>query len=186
MEDARNGVRHAVKILKSTCLLLDGDVELTVKMHGIVREVALLFASKGSYKFLVKAGELLMMELEIPLLDIFLIQGNLLTTIPDEFILGVKEARVLDFRYNEIVSLPPSLKQLTKLCMLNLHENYSLRDISILGDLKSLEILILTRTGIVEFPQEIGNLDNLRRLEVIDCYCLSHIAPIRDVEGSVL
>ncbi|GKB81067.1 NB-ARC domains-containing protein [Tanacetum coccineum] len=110
MEDARNGVRHAVKILKSTCLLLDGDVELTVKMHGIVREVALLFASKGSYKFLVKAGELPDYELEIPHLDIFLIQGNLLTTIPDEFILGVKEARVLDFRQHKGLSI---LKTLT-------------------------------------------------------------------------
>nr|GEX08149.1 hypothetical protein [Tanacetum cinerariifolium] len=40
MEDARNEVRHAVKILKSTCLLLDGNDELT----------------EGSNKFLVKAG----------------------------------------------------------------------------------------------------------------------------------
>ncbi|GKD30761.1 NB-ARC domains-containing protein, partial [Tanacetum coccineum] len=46
MEDARNGVQHAVKILKSTCLLLDGKDESTVKMHDVVREVALLIASK--------------------------------------------------------------------------------------------------------------------------------------------
>nr|GEY00659.1 NB-ARC domains-containing protein [Tanacetum cinerariifolium] len=56
MEDARNEVRHAVKILKSTCLLLDGKDELTLKMHDVVREVALLIASEGSNKFLVKAG----------------------------------------------------------------------------------------------------------------------------------
>nr|GFA35443.1 NB-ARC domains-containing protein [Tanacetum cinerariifolium] len=56
MEDARNEVRHAVKILKSTCLLLDGKDGLTVKMHDVVREVALLIASEGSNKFLVKAG----------------------------------------------------------------------------------------------------------------------------------
>ncbi|GJV86350.1 NB-ARC domains-containing protein [Tanacetum coccineum] len=204
MEDARNGVQHAVKILKSTCLLLDGKDESTVKMHDVVREVALLIASKGSNKFLVKAGVRLKewqprtkrvksctgislmkngieklpdYELEIPLLDIFLIQGNRVSTIPDEFILGVKEARVLDFGDNKIVSLPPSLKQLTKLCVLNLGGNESLRDISILGDLKSLEILILSHTWIVEIPQEIGDLVNLRRLEVKDCPGLSHIAP---------
>ncbi|GKB80073.1 ribonuclease H-like domain, reverse transcriptase, RNA-dependent DNA polymerase [Tanacetum coccineum] len=116
-------------------------------------------------------------ELVIPLLDIFLIQRNLLSTIPDEFILGVKEARVLDFGDNKIVSLPPSLKQLTKLCMLNLGWNQSLCDISVLGDLKSLEILILNHTGIEAIPQEIGNLVNLRRLEVKGCFLLSHIAP---------
>ncbi|PWA98818.1 NB-ARC domains-containing protein [Artemisia annua] len=204
MEDARNGVRHAVKILKSTCLLLHGDDESAVKMHDVVREVALLIASKGSNKFLVKAGidltewqprtksvksctgislmhncisELPDYELEIPLLHIFLIQGNDLSTIPDKFIQGVKEARVLDFGDNKIVSLPPSLKQLTKLCMLNFGGNKSLCDICILGELKSLEILILSRTGIVEIPQEIGDLVNLRRLEVKDCRGLSHIAP---------
>nr|GEV16175.1 NB-ARC domains-containing protein [Tanacetum cinerariifolium] len=204
MDDARNGVRHAVKILKSTCLLLDGDDKLTVKMHDVVREVALLIASKGSNKFLVKAGigltewqprnksvknctgislmrnditKLPDYDLEIPLLDIFLIQGNRLSTIPDKFILGVKEARVLDFGNNEIASLPPSLKQLTKLCMLNLGGNKSLCYISILGDLKSLEILILSHTGIVEIPQEIRNLVNLRRLEVKGCLKLSYIAP---------
>ncbi|GJV51523.1 NB-ARC domains-containing protein, partial [Tanacetum coccineum] len=204
MEDARNRVRHAVKILKSTCLLLDGDVELTVKMHDVVREVALLIASKGSNKFLVKAGigltewqprtesvksctgislmknrieKLPDYELDIPLLDIFLIQRNLQSTIPDEFILGVKEARVLDFGKNKIVSLPPSLKHLTKLCMLNLGGNKSLCDISILGDLKLLEILILSNTGIVEIPKETGNLVNLRRLVVKGCFLLSHIAP---------
>ncbi|GKF34731.1 NB-ARC domains-containing protein, partial [Tanacetum coccineum] len=175
MEDARNRVRLAVKILKSTCLLLDGYDESTVKMHDVVREVALLLASKGSNKFLVKAGigltvwqprtesvksctgislmknriqKLPDYELDIPLLDIFLIQENDLSTVPDKFIPSVKEARVLDFKYNEIVSLPPSLKQLTKLCMLDLGGNESLCDISILGDLTSLEILILSHTGI--------------------------------------
>ncbi|GJX89981.1 NB-ARC domains-containing protein [Tanacetum coccineum] len=206
MEDVRNGVRHAVKILKSSCLLLDGKHESTVKMHDVVREVALLIASKGSNKFLVKAGigltewqprnksvksctgislmyngirKLPDYELDIPLLDIFLIQENCLPTIPDKFIQGVKEARVLDFGRNEIVSLPPSLfmKQLTKLCMLNLGGNKNLRDISVLGDLILLEILILSHTGIVKIPQEIGNLVNLRRLEVKGCLGLSHIAP---------
>ncbi|GKE04840.1 NB-ARC domains-containing protein [Tanacetum coccineum] len=122
-------------------------------------------------------GKLPDYELEFPLLDIFLIQENGLSTIPDKFILGVKEARVLDLGFNKIVSLPPSLKQLTKLCMLNLGGNISLHDISILGDLKSLEILILSHTRIVEIPQEIGYLVNLRRLVVKGCPRLSRIAP---------
>nr|GEY84946.1 NB-ARC domains-containing protein [Tanacetum cinerariifolium] len=57
LEDARNRVRLAVKILKSSCLLLDAKDEFTTKMHDIVREVALLIASKDNNKSLVKAGK---------------------------------------------------------------------------------------------------------------------------------
>ncbi|GKA35766.1 NB-ARC domains-containing protein [Tanacetum coccineum] len=206
LEDARNRVRLAVKILKSSCLLLDAKDEFTTKMHDIVREVALLIASKDNNKFLVKAGKDLKEweprngsmesytgislmendickltvghELKIPLLNIFLLQKNLkLSEISEEFILAVKEVRVIDFEYNNITSLPKSLKRLTRLCMLNLGGNRFLRDVSILGELTLLEILILNGTGIREIPKEIGKLVNLRLLHVEYCLGLSHIAP---------
>ncbi|GJU04521.1 NB-ARC domains-containing protein [Tanacetum coccineum] len=206
LEDARNRVRLAVKILKSSCLLLDAKDEFTTKMHDIVREVALLIASKDNNKFLVKAGKDLKEweprngsmesytgislmendickltvghELKIPLLNIFLLQKNLkLSEISEEFILAVKEVRVIDFGYNNITSLPKSLKRLTRLCMLNLGGNKFLRDVSILGELTLLEILILNGTGIREIPKEIGKLVNLRLLHVEYCLGLSHIAP---------
>ncbi|GKC41996.1 NB-ARC domains-containing protein, partial [Tanacetum coccineum] len=47
----------------------------------------------------------------------------------------------------------------------------------ILGEMKELEILILSSTGIKEIPQEIGQLVDLRRLEVKNCKDLSHVAP---------
>ncbi|PWA95144.1 NB-ARC domains-containing protein [Artemisia annua] len=70
-----------------------------------------------------------------------------------------------------------SVKQLVKIRMLNLGGNSSLQEISIIGELGELEILILNDTNIHEIPQEIGKLDNLRRLEVKRCTSLSHIAP---------
>nr|GEZ43294.1 NB-ARC domains-containing protein [Tanacetum cinerariifolium] len=105
LEDARDRVQNAVELLKSSCLLLDGDDEFTTKMHDVVREGALLIASKDNNKYLVEAGKDLIeweprnesmesytgislmkndirklpssYELKIPLLDIFLIQDNL-------------------------------------------------------------------------------------------------------------
>ncbi|GJY64016.1 NB-ARC domains-containing protein [Tanacetum coccineum] len=206
LEDARDRVQNAVELLKSSCLLLDGDDEFTTKMHDVVREGALLIASKDNNKFLVEAGKDLIeweprnesmesytgislmkndirklptsYELKIPLLDIFLIQDNLqLSEISDEFARAVKEVRVIDFEYNNISSLPKSLNQLTRLRMLNLGGNESLSDVSILGELKNLEILILSDTGITGIPQEIGKLVNLRLFHVKNCPGLSHIAP---------
>ncbi|GJX58883.1 NB-ARC domains-containing protein [Tanacetum coccineum] len=66
---------------------------------------------------------------------------------------------------------------LTKLRVLNLKGNRYFHDISILGVMKELEILILSDTGIKEIPQEIGQLVNLWRLEVMDCQYLSRVAP---------
>ncbi|GKD85192.1 NB-ARC domains-containing protein [Tanacetum coccineum] len=114
-------------------------------------------------------------ELNIPLLKIFLIQENpKLSEISDQFTQAMKEAKVIDFEDNNIASLPKSMNQLTRLRMLNLGGNKSLR---ILGELNPLEILILNGTGITEIPHEIGNLVNLRLFHAAECYGLSHIAP---------
>ncbi|PWA72795.1 NB-ARC domains-containing protein [Artemisia annua] len=206
LEDARNKVQGAVKILKSSCLLLDGYNESFTKMHDVVREVALLIASKDDNKFLVEArknlteweprigslesytGISLMRnnicklpagyDLKIPLLNIFLIQENYnLPEISNEFILAMKEVKVIDFECTNITSLPESLNKLKRLRMLNLGGNDRLCEISILGELKDLEILILNRTGITEIPHEIGNLVNLRLFHAERCPDLSHIAP---------
>ncbi|GJS94010.1 NB-ARC domains-containing protein [Tanacetum coccineum] len=206
LEDARNKVQGAVKILKSSCLLLDGRDESTTKMHDVVREVALLIASKDDNKFLVEprknlteweprigslesyTGISLMTndirklpagyELNIPLLKIFLIQENhRLSEISDEFTQAMKEVKVIDFECNNITSLPKSLNQVTRLGMLNLGGNSSLCDVAILGELKQLEILILSYTGITQIPHEFGKLVKLRLFHVERCRSLCHIAP---------
>ncbi|GKA22913.1 NB-ARC domains-containing protein [Tanacetum coccineum] len=205
IEDARQRVQDAVKILTSSGLLLNGYTEGYTKLHDVVRDVVLLIASEGKNNFLVKAGKGLTewlprdnelesytgisliynkisklpnYELRLPRLDTFLIyRNNELPMFSDELIKGMKEVRVFDMSWCKDQALPQSFKFLTKLRMLDLQGNKSLHDISILGEMKELEILIVHDTGIKEIPQEIGQLVNLRRLDARKCKNLSHVVP---------
>ncbi|CAI9264669.1 unnamed protein product [Lactuca saligna] len=207
INDAEKRVRMAVDTLTSSSLLLPepGD---KVKMHDVVRDVALLITSSSEgeekEKFLVEAGKCMTEwqprnrtsesytkislmdnrieklphhQLHFPLLDTFLIRRNYLSVIPDEFFRGMKEVKVLDLSFNKITSLPQSLKLLTKLITLDLSFNIYLNEISILGELKDLEILKVRATGIKVIPEEIGELTNLRLLDAGECDDLSHVAP---------
>ncbi|PWA79184.1 NB-ARC domains-containing protein [Artemisia annua] len=204
IKDARNIVQIAVDTLRSTFLLLDGNNEFTTKMHDVVRDVALIIASEDNTNFLVKGGigltywwprpdelkiytRISLMQnsifripdykLHVPRLDTFLIQENhKLSMISDALIQGMIEVRILDMEHNNISSLPKSLKLLTELRVLNLGGNRFLREISILGELIKLEILILHTTGIEKIPEEIGQLANIRMLDIKCCSGLSHVA----------
>ncbi|PWA66841.1 NB-ARC domains-containing protein [Artemisia annua] len=204
IEDARNRVQIAVNTLKSSCLLLDGDGKGTTKMHDVVRDMALLIASEGNKKTVVEAGKGLSQwhprnatesyigisliqnrirklpdhEFHFPHLDSFLIPDNIvLESVPDKFIRAIKNVKVLDMKDNCISSLPRSFNLLTKLCMLNLSRNVYFDEISILGELRNLQMLILNGTNIKEIPKEIGQLTKLRCLSAKFCYRLSQIAP---------
>ncbi|XP_071741188.1 probable disease resistance protein At1g61300 [Rutidosis leptorrhynchoides] len=183
----------------------NGYSEYFIRMHDVCRDMALLIANEGSTNhFLVMAGEGLTewsprnniqqsytgislmrnrirklpeYHISFPHLEAAYLQGNDLRSISDEFIEGIKNARVLDLANNDISSLPQSLTMLSQLRMLNLKGNKYICEISIIGELKGLEILILNDTGIQEVPECIGQLVNLRRLEVADCVRLSYIPP---------
>ncbi|XP_071741183.1 probable disease resistance protein At4g27220 [Rutidosis leptorrhynchoides] len=201
MEDARSRVQNAVHILKSSSLLLGYNY---IKMHDVVRDVALFIATGGTHNFLVMAGKGLtewlprnnirhnytgisLMQnrisklpeyhISFPHLEAVYLRHNRLLSISEEFIEGIKNARVLDLADNKISSLPRSLRGLSQLRMLNLSENKSLCEISIHGELKGLEILNLNNTGIKEVPECIGQLVNLRKLEVRKCKELSYTTP---------
>ncbi|GKF61977.1 NB-ARC domains-containing protein, partial [Tanacetum coccineum] len=138
IEDARQRVQDAVKILTSSGLLLDGRKESNDELESYT----------GISLTRNKISKLPNYELHLPHLDTFLIYGkNVLPMFFDEFIKGMKEG------------------------------NKSLHDISILGEMKELEILIVRKTGITEIPQEIGQLVNLRRLDAWKCKNPSHVAP---------
>ncbi|CAH1436022.1 unnamed protein product [Lactuca virosa] len=204
LQDARNRVQIAVDTLKSSFLLLPSEIIQCVQMHDVVRDVALLIASKGKDKFFVAVGkgltewkprkntsesytkisllfnkirELPDDELHFPLLDTLNLRGNEVSVIPDKFFGGMREVKVLDLSLNQISFLPQSLKLLTKLRMLDLSYNNGLHDISMLGELKDLEILMLGFTGIEIIPEEIGQLTSLRLLHLESCEDLSHITP---------
>ncbi|XP_057990605.1 disease resistance protein At4g27190-like [Hevea brasiliensis] len=65
-------------------------------------------------------------------------------------------------------SLPPSLGYLTNLLTLCLDECV-LRDASVIGELKRLEVLSFRRSMIEELPREIAHLTGLKLLDLSDC-----------------
>ncbi|XP_076907416.1 putative disease resistance protein At1g61300 [Bidens hawaiensis] len=197
MQDAKHIIRGAIDTLKSSFLLSTekGYKKVLIKMHDLVRDMAMLIASEGNDKFWVRSGnglrewqptkhlesynkvslmvnkirELPDHELRFPQLDTFLIQDNVLSIVHDDFFQHMKKLKVLDMSNNKIPSLPRSLDQLKELLILDLSRNRSLREISILGKLTCLEILKLRKTGITDIPKEIGQLTNLRVLDVCKC-----------------
>ncbi|KAA8521139.1 hypothetical protein F0562_011812 [Nyssa sinensis] len=139
LEKANNRVRSLVETLKYSCLLLGGRSgfrsyeEEAVRMHDIIRDVAIKIASRNEYAFLVKTGGRRLQET------------------------GSFECkRAISLTSNEIEELP---------------------DLSIIMELKKLEILRLGGRDIKVLPLDIRNLTLLRSLDLRNCYDFRGIAP---------
>ncbi|KAH7843550.1 hypothetical protein Vadar_018054 [Vaccinium darrowii] len=203
LEKALYRVRTVVGTLKRCGLLLDGNGEFLVKMHDVVRDVAISIAAKHEKSFLVKHGfqewpeepayehcsiislrpdhvsdfpdMLVCPELHTLRLDC---SGHKFrrTKIPDNFFSRTEKLMVLDL--NTVIMsplLPASFAKLAKLQMLCLNKCV-LGDIAILKDLKDhLEILSLRGSVIKVLPPEVGELTGLRLLDMEDCYSLKMI-----------
>ncbi|XP_077231874.1 putative disease resistance protein At4g27220 [Tasmannia lanceolata] len=200
-EEAWNRINTLVEKLKDSCLLLDGDYKGCVKMHDVVRDVAISIASRTEHGFLVKVGveltewpenlneckRLSLIQTSIdglpeqpncPRLSTLLLQRtNGWEEIPNNFIEGMKALVVLDLSNTKISSLPPSLPYLKNLKTLCLDECKCLDDISLLGGLEKLEALSLRVTAIKELPIEIGQLSNLKVLDLTGSFALTMVAP---------
>ncbi|KAM1203937.1 hypothetical protein ACFX2J_019692 [Malus domestica] len=191
LEEARARAHSVIKYLKASSLLLDGERKEYVRMHDVIRDMAISIAySEQGHEFLVKAGwELedwpndvnegcsaislksncickLPEELVCPRLRILVIDDNLkLKKISEAFFRSLNALRVLDLSSTCISSLPSSLNLLTNLQTLHLDSCWSLKDISVLRELTKLEILSLKDSRFEELPKEIGNLASLRLLD---------------------
>ncbi|XP_077223379.1 disease resistance protein At4g27190-like [Tasmannia lanceolata] len=194
LEETMNKGRALIENLKSCSVLLQSEEEGEVRMHDMVRDMAIWIASKeGDYKFVVKAGlgledwpEMERLQeckrfslmnnriselpdrVECPQLLTLLMQGNNnLAEIPDRFFETVKDLRVLDIGWTDIERIPPSLACLQNLKELCLRRCWSLSaGLSHVGELKALESLDLSDNTFRQLPMEIGNLTNLRRLDL--------------------
>ncbi|XP_077214023.1 uncharacterized protein LOC143848848 [Tasmannia lanceolata] len=200
-EEAWNRIHTLVEKLKDSCLLLDGDKKGCVKMHDVVRDVAILIASRKEHGFLVKVGveltewpenldeckRLSLMGTSIGmlpkppncprLLTLLLQRMNGWEEISNNSIEGMKAIIVMDLSNTEISSLPPSLPYLKNLKTLCLDYCQRLDDISLLGGLEKLEVLSLRETMIQELPVEIGQLSNLKVLDLTGSGDLTMVAP---------
>ncbi|PIA25504.1 hypothetical protein AQUCO_11200013v1 [Aquilegia coerulea] len=205
LDNASDKLLTFIKKLKDCCLLLEGDKENSVKMHDVVRDVAICIGGDAEYGFLVNVGgglikfresedlkekkrisfmkhskDVLRDPLECPQLKSLLIRENDDIRIDQEsFFEDNKSLEVLDLRgmsYRFIMPTPQSISCLTNLKTLHLVDCDVSDKISLLGGLRKLEILNLSKSFVKTLPEEIGNLVNLRSL-VLNEAELSFVAP---------
>ena len=193
--DAQNRALALIENLKNCCLLEPGDSTGTVKMHDVVRDVAIWISSSlgDLCKFLVRSGIGLT---EIPMVDLskslkrvsfmnnvitelpgggiecleastLFLQGNqTLVMIPEGFLVGFQQLRVLNLCGTQIKSLPSSLLHLRQLHALLVKNCTCLEKLPPLGGLSQLQLLDCDSTAIKELPQGMGQLSNLRELNL--------------------
>ncbi|XP_024047046.1 probable disease resistance protein At4g27220 isoform X2 [Citrus clementina] len=196
MEEAKCRVHMWVDKLKASCLLLDHVCkdENHFSMHDVVRDVAIAIASRdlnvlrltdelvNRWEWLddseIKLSSSIILHgvktnklpevLDCPLLELFSISADKYSKlmIPDNLFTRMIKVRVLVLtNCMHLFSLPSSLgllKNLRILCLCYCN----LEDISVIGDLKTVEILSLKGSNIEQLPVEIGELTQLRLLDL--------------------
>ncbi|KAG4149630.1 hypothetical protein ERO13_D05G345600v2 [Gossypium hirsutum] len=194
IKDVRSEVLASIETLKNSGLLLDCG-ERHVKMHDVVHQFALWIASSRkeisfgtvetlpmdeSFKhytaisFNTDQTDELPKGVGFPYLKLLLLGGNRFMETSSEFFEGMKALLVCALNHL-LISLS------TFQFHMNLQTLYlidcKLSDISMLGKLRTLHILSLSRSDITELPTEAGDLENLRLLDLSYCYELRRITP---------
>ncbi|KAL7216262.1 hypothetical protein ACSBR1_028248 [Camellia fascicularis] len=181
-EEVTDRVLAMVDVLKTSCLLLEDTDENVVKMHDIIRDVAISIA-EDEKRYLVKHGidrwpekgryehysaislrftaniHEFPNELECRGLHTLVLKcsNRSQTDFPNNFFNGMENnLEVLDLIEMPIKSLPSSLPTLVKLRMLCLNGGQPMTDIALFGSLTNLEILILTGMKKVLFHDRDG------------------------------
>ncbi|GKV44997.1 hypothetical protein SLEP1_g52132 [Rubroshorea leprosula] len=183
--------------LENNCLLEKGDDGFGegVKMHDVVRDMALRVKSTGPSKYMVKAK---MRLTEIPekdewtedldkvslmdnkisyipinmfpkrlMLSTLILKGNAeLKQIPECFLANMPLLKFLDLSYTGIEALPNSICSLKNLMTLILRGCWSLERMPSLSKLKALKKLDLAEAGLCVAPKGIEMLENLEYLDL--------------------
>ncbi|KAA8548712.1 hypothetical protein F0562_000396 [Nyssa sinensis] len=181
-----------VDMLVNNCLLQSSSDNTSVKMHDLMRDMALKITRKNP-RFMVKAGMLLRElpneeewgeDLEkvslmfnnisqipsgtspsCPTLSTLILRDNRgLASVPSSFFENMHTLRILDLSSTLIENLPNSVSDLENLTALLLEHCYKLIDVPSLAKLRSLQVLDLTGTAIKEVPQGMDSLVNLKCL----------------------
>ncbi|XP_039156232.1 disease resistance protein At4g27190 [Eucalyptus grandis] len=194
IEEARERLRLGIRTLQASSLLLENGDAYGFKIHDLVREFVASVAFRDHPLLVLKDKDKSIMELPkdklkscraicFPYVDI--------NELPQE--LDCPELQIfLLFTYDESLkvsySLFYSIRKLMVLNLIGIHltcfsssfqflENLrtlcldycSLDNVAILGELKGLEILSLKGSDIHQLPREIGQLANLRLLDLTRC-----------------
>uniref|UniRef100_A0A6N2N7I4 Uncharacterized protein n=1 Tax=Salix viminalis TaxID=40686 RepID=A0A6N2N7I4_SALVM len=199
IEDARKQVYVAIKTLKDCCMLLGTKTEEHVKMHDLVRDVAIQIASSKEHGFMVKAGTGLKewpmsnksfegcttislmgnklaelpQGLVCPQLKVLLLELDYDVNVPERFFEGMKEIEVLSLQRGclSLQSLEFSTNLQSLLLMF-----CECNDLISLRKLQRLKILgFISCSSLEELPDEIGELKEIRLLDVTGCGRLGRI-----------
>nr|XP_008349585.2 probable disease resistance protein At4g27220 [Malus domestica] len=195
LEEARNKVHSLVDQLQRRFLLLDGGRSETIKMHDIVRDVAISIASRDPHGFLIRSNAenkgwpnlatydhcttiSLVGKLEIPV-GLKCPKLEFLQTMKGRFSEGsmdiicdaMKELKVLALVEMEDLGSSRSLgllKNLRTLCLDG--SKFDGTSADVIGSLENLEILSFRDCDSMrELPREIGRLKQLRLLDTTNC-----------------
>ena len=200
-----------VENLKDCCLLEVGSrKDTSVKMHDVVRDVAIWIASsssEGECKSLVHSGiglskiseskltsslkRVSFMNNQISLLpdcgincpeaSTLLLQGNSpLEKVPDGFLRGFPALKVLNLSGTGIQRLPLSLTHLRELRALLLRNCSCLEELPPVGGLRRLQVLDCCSTHIKELPEGMEQLSYLRELH------LSRTKQLKTIQAGVI
>ncbi|KAF7147030.1 hypothetical protein RHSIM_Rhsim03G0022500 [Rhododendron simsii] len=198
MQKVRRRVFLIVDELKSCYLLLESEKEECVKVHGTVRKMGVSIASKFEWG-LVSDGAVsqwpttvthkhytaisviskeikeLHVGLTYPNLEFLMLQCRELENLPPNIFEGMEKLRVLELNSFDGILTLQSLRNLT---MLSLEGFRGVLDNTFLnGNLLNLEILNFRNSKIEELPEEIGELVNLRLLDLTNTEFLNRIPP---------
>ncbi|KAJ9174765.1 hypothetical protein P3X46_013371 [Hevea brasiliensis] len=186
---ARTRVYNLIDELKESFLLLEGDGHDYVKMHDIVRDVAIAIASRDKqwhtlqseakmnewreedgYKHCIAISLLYekisdqLNDLEYPKLELLQIGDDCWSPgLPNNVYAGMKELKVLalSWSFPSLLQSLDVLRNLRTLCLVVFKEHWG----SAIGALVKLEILEI-RDRCLRLPGEIGQLKNLRLLDL--------------------
>ncbi|KAG8660989.1 hypothetical protein MANES_02G202959v8 [Manihot esculenta] len=207
VHEGRDRIYKLIDMLKGSNLLLEGDDKWneSVKMHDLVRDVAISLASTNKqwhtlqsqarinewqyddrYKnctaisLLCEDIKKLKDHLKCPNLELLQLWHDCqndcqLQSLPINVLEGMKELKVLSIA-SRIPSLPQSIDVLKNLQTLCLWNDW-LNEMHTIGDLVKLEILEIRSYRLEELPAEIGNLKNLRLLNLRRVRILRYIPP---------
>ncbi|KAJ0080320.1 hypothetical protein Patl1_24241 [Pistacia atlantica] len=203
IEQARNRLDLVVNELKDSCLLLDGSIKGRFSMHDVIRTVAItcgytdyhVFTDKNDIESEWKDKDKLKQctiislvgnkiitrlwpeGLDCPELEFFYMRSRGSSfEIPEEFFRAMPKLKVLDLFKLQQSLLPLSLEVLTNLQTLCLDDS-KIEDVAIIGKLDKLKVLSMKFSNIMKLPTEIGQLTQLRILDLSNCQKLIVIAP---------
>ncbi|CAI9088510.1 OLC1v1022849C1 [Oldenlandia corymbosa var. corymbosa] len=197
LKQVRNRGISMIECLKDHCLLESGHRKATVKMHDIVRDVAVWIATSSDEgcKSVIKSGlglrrmtrETILVEAKrlsfmcnnIHILpesfntyssaSTLLLQGNeSLEHIPEEFLQAFLSLKVLDLSGCSIKSLPQSFGELIELRALIISQCKYLEEIPSVRKLGKLQLLNCRSTNLKALPEGMERLTNLRQLDLSD------------------